>query len=203
MATKRPRAVSPRAVEGENNPLALTRSAEADEPWAAIEKDPRAFVDAQLPAARRILEELRAVIRTGAPRATEEVKWHVLFFSHAGMLCFLDPGRESVKLGFMRGADLAREHGDLLGGTGRFVRALRVKHGETIPTKRLVGLVRHAVRLNEASASPKKRDATPTRRTATPKTPPTRRTATPKTPPTRRTATPKTRRAATQAKRRT
>jgi hypothetical protein len=111
------------------------------------------FIDAQ--PQRELLVALRALVRRVAPEAREEMKWHVPFYSHHGMLCCFEmSGRDAVVMCFCWGADLEDPDG-ILRGEWRRTRTVTVRTLRDVRRRALADMLRRALARNEARRPPR------------------------------------------------
>jgi hypothetical protein len=97
------------------------------------------------------LARVRALVKRADPEVTEEWKWNVPVWSHAGIICTGEAYKKAVKLTFAKGASLDDPRGlfnSSLGGGTR--RAIDIHEDEEIDEQALADLVRAAVALNES-----------------------------------------------------
>jgi hypothetical protein len=96
------------------------------------------------------LARLRALIHEADPAVTEEWKWGVPVWSHAGIICTGETYQKAVKLTFIKGAQLKdprRLFNSSLEGNAR--RAIDFREGERVDAAAFKALIREAVSLNE------------------------------------------------------
>jgi hypothetical protein len=95
------------------------------------------------------LARVRALIQQADPDVTEEWKWRVPVWSHAGIICTGETYKKAVKLTFAKGASLDDPSGlfnsSLEGNTRR---AIDIHEGESIDEEAFKALIRAAVALN-------------------------------------------------------
>lgn len=111
------------------------------------------------------LARVRALIEEADPEAVEEAKWKkptnpagVPTWSHDGIICTGETYKDKVKFTFARGAALKDPaklfNASLDAGTRR---AIDIHEGDALNEKAFQALVKAAVALNTAKASPKKK----------------------------------------------
>jgi hypothetical protein len=115
-----------------------------------------AYVTNLEPWQREIVDGLRTIIRTGAPDATESIKWAQPVYDVGGPFAYIKPFPNSVNIGFLRGAELDDPKGILEGGGDR-MRHHTVHRGDEIPAPDLERLVRDAAALNRQNGDPTRR----------------------------------------------
>jgi hypothetical protein len=95
------------------------------------------------------LARVRAFIHQADPDVTEEWKWSVPVWSHAGIICTGEAYKKAVKLTFPKGASLDDPSGlfnsSLEGNTRR---AIDIHEGDKIDEEAFKTLIRAAVALN-------------------------------------------------------
>lgn len=96
------------------------------------------------------LRRLRKLIHEADPDVTEEWKWNVPVWSHAGIICTGETYKAAVKLTFPKGASVKDPAGlfnaSLEGGTRR---AIDFRQGDKVDEKAFKALVRAAIAVNE------------------------------------------------------
>jgi hypothetical protein len=95
------------------------------------------------------LARVRAFIHQADPGVTEEWKWSVPVWSHAGIICTGEAYKKAVKLTFPKGASLDDPSGlfnSSLEGNAR--RAIDIHEGESIDEEAFKTLILAAVALN-------------------------------------------------------
>lgn len=103
-----------------------------------------------------LLATIRSLIKQADPGVLEEVKWRkpsnpagVPVWSHDGIVCTGETYKSTVKLTFMKGAQLEDPDGLFnasLEGNAR--RAIDLREGDAVDEAAFVALVREAVALN-------------------------------------------------------
>ena len=105
-----------------------------------------------------LVDQIRALIVTAEPDATEEAKWRkatnpdgVPTFSASGLICTVETYKDKVKVTFAKGASLPDPdqlfNASLDAGTRR---AIDTFEGEQLDEQAFIALVRSAVDLNQA-----------------------------------------------------
>lgn len=99
---------------------------------------------------QRIVLALREIILEYSPKRIEEYKWSMLNYSYNGFVCYIQPAKKHVNLGFHKGNELQEmEANDLLQGNGKTMRHIQMKKMEDIQPDILTSLIQTAVTLNE------------------------------------------------------
>ena len=114
-------------------------------------RDPRidAYIEKAKPFARPILVHLRAVVHAACPDVEETMKWSFPHFDYrGGMMCAMASFKAHCTFGFWKGSLLLAadsKNAEAMGDFGR-IAAL-----SDLPSKaRIAGLVKQAMKLNEA-----------------------------------------------------
>ncbi len=94
-----------------------------------------------------IAAALRATIRSEAPHLVETVKWNNPFWTGRGGVLALQCFPDHANLAFLRGAELAATHPEVV-GTGRAMRHVKVPTVTEARSKRVRELIRAAVELD-------------------------------------------------------
>lgn len=119
-------------------------------------EDPAALVLSLIPRhMRQTVEELRSLVKETLPWVKEkpQPKWKAFNFDHNGALLAISGYQNWASIGFVRGAELEDPDG-MLEGTGKGMRHVKVKRGETIRGPELAALIRQAAELNEKRGPP-------------------------------------------------
>lgn len=99
---------------------------------------------------QNIATELRKIILDASPNLVEEYKWSMPNYSYNGLVCYLQASKKHVNLGFHRGTDLHEmDTNQLLQGSGKGMRHIRVKKIEEIQTEVFTEFIKAATELNE------------------------------------------------------
>jgi hypothetical protein len=108
------------------------------------------FISEQPESHRRMLLRLRQMLLAAGPHHLEErLSYNIPFYYYYGRLCYLNPHRSGVDLGFCRGSKLSNEQG-LLGEKGRVaVRSITYRTEAEIDEPALREMVQEALLLNE------------------------------------------------------
>ncbi len=97
-----------------------------------------------------IVLSLRKIILNSSPGLIEEYKWSMPNYSYNGLVCYLQPAKKHVNLGFHRGNELQdKDMNELLQGTGKTMRHIKVKKAEDIQPEAYTSLIQEAIALNE------------------------------------------------------
>lgn len=114
-------------------------------------RDPRidAYIEKAQPFARPILAHLRTIVHAACPEVEETIKWSFPHFDYrGGMMCAMASFKAHCTFGFWNGSLLLAadsRNAEAMGDFGR------IKALSDLPSKaRIAGLVKQAMRLNEA-----------------------------------------------------
>lgn len=95
------------------------------------------------------LRVLRALVRSIAPDAVEELKWGQPCYRRNRHFCHLQRARTHVSLGFQKGARMS-DPDDRLLGDGRQMRHVRFLADEAIDIRLCTTLIEEALRLDRS-----------------------------------------------------
>ena len=107
----------------------------------------RTYLDSLPPQQQAMVRELDSVIRTAAPALTASLKWGNLTYHAQGNVCAIISHQRHVNLQLWRGAEL-EDPRNLLAGTGKQMRHVKLIPGEEFDATYLATLVRAAAALN-------------------------------------------------------
>ncbi|PAV28227.1 hypothetical protein CIL05_17835 [Virgibacillus profundi] len=97
-----------------------------------------------------ITGSLRELIFSSSPELIEEFKWSMPNYSCKGLVCYLQASKKHVNLGFQKGNELQeKDVENLLQGTGKTMRHIRIKKMEDIKPEVFTSLIQAAMALNE------------------------------------------------------
>ena len=105
------------------------------------------WIDQAPDAQREQLRELRAIILSQAPGATEALKWGQPCYARKSMFCYLQKARTHVTLGFQKGALMSDPEGRLE-GDGKQMRHIRFGPSDPIDAALCRALIEEALRLD-------------------------------------------------------
>jgi hypothetical protein len=125
----------------------------AKKPARSIERSASELISARIAELGdwrgEVLRHVRKLIQQADPGVTEEWKWGIPVWSHAGIICTGESYKAAVKLTFAKGAsisDPAALFNSSLDGNVR--RAIDIHEGEAIDESAFMDLIRAAVALN-------------------------------------------------------
>ncbi|MEC5425440.1 DUF1801 domain-containing protein [Virgibacillus sp. C22-A2] len=95
---------------------------------------------------REITVTLRNLIFDTSENIVEEMKWNKPCYIENGLVCYLQTAKGHVNLGFYFGASL-EDKDELLEGTGKKMRHIRVTSLEEIQPAKYQALIKEAIRL--------------------------------------------------------
>jgi hypothetical protein len=105
---------------------------------------------------QEIVEAVRKLLREGAPKATESIKWGQPVYEDNGPFAYIKAYSKQVNFGFWRGADL-KDPMAILQGDGNRMRHVKLAAKSGIEKGPLLAFIRAAVKLNRAKGDPTKR----------------------------------------------
>lgn len=106
-----------------------------------------AFIRQAPPALRRLLRELRSLVREELPEASEQIKWGRPVYTLHRIVCYLAAAEDHVRLGFYRGVELDDPAG-LLEGDRKKLRHLKVRRPQDIRRRQFIRLLAQAAALD-------------------------------------------------------
>lgn len=92
--------------------------------------------------------QLHDFILNTIPNIQHSIKWKVPFYYYYGNLCYINPQKQHLILGFYQGARMANESGILV-GNGTLVRHVIIKSLEDIYQASLLDVIHEAIILDE------------------------------------------------------
>ena len=110
--------------------------------------DVETYLEKLRPEIQELVRALREVILSASPGIQESIKWSIPFYTYKGLLCYINPAKNHVSLGFCRGAELSNTQA-LLTGNGKEVRHIIVRSTDDIRREKLSSVIHEAVILNE------------------------------------------------------
>ena len=131
----------------------------------AAEPTPSQRIDASIAATAgwrgQMLAQVRGLIIAADPDVTEEWKWDIPVWSHAGIICTGETYKTAVKLTFAKGASLPDPAGLFTSSLeGKVRRAIDLREGDLIDEAAFRALIQAAVALNlAAKTTPKSKRA--------------------------------------------
>ena len=119
--------------------------------------DVKSFIEKFPHNIQRMIEKIRVIILCSAPGIQESLKYKIPFYTHKGLLCYINPTNERVIIGFSKGAEFANEDNFLV-GSGKTVRHVVYRNLKDIKTEKLQHLIYEALIINEIhSYQPRKK----------------------------------------------
>src|SRR5437667_1475489 len=107
------------------------------------------YVERTGPKLKAVANGVRRLVKNTVPGAKEAVNaWGVPTFEYNGPMCLMMVGKHHVTLGFTRGTSL-EDRAELLEGTGKNLRHVKVKEAEQLRDANLRQLLLEAAALNE------------------------------------------------------
>jgi hypothetical protein len=96
---------------------------------------------------KKIADSLRSIAAGAVPEAIETVKWgNIVYELNEKNLAWLIFYQNHVDFGFFRGAELQSE---ILEGTGKSMRHIKIIDADTIPSEEITGLLKKASELEK------------------------------------------------------
>lgn len=95
-----------------------------------------------------IVRELRAAVHAADPNIEETIKWGTPSFEHQGRVAWVFCAADWVHFSFPQGALLDASHGLFEDTDNKAQRTIKVRRGEAVPRKVIIGLVKEAVQNN-------------------------------------------------------
>lgn len=102
------------------------------------------FIEALPEDIQEITTSLRNLIFETSKMFTEEIKWGMPSYGIQKKICYLQPSKNHVNLGFYFGASLIDED-NLLEGTGKQMRHIRIKKLDEIQPEQVKALIQAAI----------------------------------------------------------
>lgn len=103
-----------------------------------------------------IVNELRAIVKSAAPKVTETYKWSQPVYEANGPMIWIRAYKSYVNIGFWRGTEMEDKY-NLLEGDGDRMRHVKLGSVKDIKKGALTSYVKQAVKLNQAKGDPTKR----------------------------------------------
>lgn len=98
---------------------------------------------------QEIIQYLRDILLSSASALMEEIKYKIPFYSYKGDLCYINPQKDQVVLGFTKGAQLLDEP-NILEGDQKEVRHYVIRDFDAIDEDDLRIVIQEAILLNES-----------------------------------------------------
>ncbi|MFZ0821302.1 MAG: DUF1801 domain-containing protein [Candidatus Acidiferrales bacterium] len=103
------------------------------------------------PKLKPVAGEIRRLVKETIPESVEAINpWGIPAFDFHGPICFMMVGKHHITLGFSRGTSLS-DAANLLEGTGKNLRHVRLTEAASVPAAALTKLIRQAATLNRAA----------------------------------------------------
>ena len=93
---------------------------------------------------QELTNHLRSILFETSDHFVEEIKWNMPSYGLGGNICYLQPSKKHVNLGFYKGAKL-KDEDHLLEGTGKEMRHIRIKNVEDIQPEKVKRLIQEAI----------------------------------------------------------
>lgn len=99
---------------------------------------------------KEITTTLRKLILDASPKLVDAYKWSMPNYSYNGLVCYLQPAKKHVNLGFTKGNELVgKDSHNVLEGSGKTMRHIKIKKIEDIHSEIFTELIHEAIALNE------------------------------------------------------
>jgi len=98
------------------------------------------------------------IIFAKVPRTEEVLKWRIPFYSCNGWLCYLNPKKDHVEIGFLKGAELQPEFPQLL-SEGKVVRRLIIDSSDSTDAELVATILQRTIELNSFKRRKNKRQS--------------------------------------------
>lgn len=109
------------------------------------------FIGELAPDIQKLTIALRKIIFDASSQLTEEYKWSMPTYAYHGLVCYLQPAKRHINLGFYKGSELqVKDEAKLLQGTGKTMRHIKITKHEEIQEETFMTLIKEAMKLNEA-----------------------------------------------------
>ena len=107
------------------------------------------FIAEQPEVNRAILKRLQHIILASAPQLEEKISYRIPFYYYFGRLCYLNPHRRGVDIGFCRGFELSDEQEMLEAKDRTEVKTITYGTVAAIAERPLREILQEALLLNE------------------------------------------------------
>lgn len=103
------------------------------------------YLDSLTPQQKGMIEKLRGLVQKTVPEVEEKIMWSLPWYKlHGKPFVVLMHASKHMSIGFMKGTDL---HSEMLEGTGKNMRHVKIKLDSDIPEKELTRLLKEAEKL--------------------------------------------------------
>ena len=121
-----------------------------------LNPDVTAFILKQPTQIQKMMNKIRSVILHSSSNIHESIKYMIPFYSHKGLLCYLNPTNDKVIIGFSNGAEFANDDNFLV-GEGKIIRHAIYRNHKEIKPPQLQHLIFEALIINEIHAAGSKK----------------------------------------------
>jgi hypothetical protein len=111
-------------------------------------KDVDQFMAKLEPNIQKLANTIRNFLFEVEPEFEEIKKWGRPAYLMNGMVCAIDSYKNHINLGFAKGTSLS-DSGNLLEGTGKNIRHIRISSIEDIQRNEVKSLIKEAIKLNK------------------------------------------------------
>jgi len=105
-----------------------------------------------------ILQEIHFLIINTLPEVQYSIKWHMPYYSHQGLLCYLHAKKNKVNIGFHAGVHFSNEQGILSGQHLKQIRHIEVESLDSMPVEGIIEVLQEAARWNEGDNQLRKKE---------------------------------------------
>lgn len=95
-----------------------------------------------------LARDLRRLIRKAEPNISEGIKWGMPVYEKERLVCAIRPGKGYVALQFYTSGTSLRDPDELLEGTGKKMRHVKIRSKEDIKMKLFTAWIKQAVKLS-------------------------------------------------------
>jgi hypothetical protein len=96
----------------------------------------------------KLAQELRGIIRKAEPNISESIKWGMPVYVKDRMICAIRPGRTYVALQFYTSGTSLPDPDELLEGTGKKMRHVKIRSRNDIKKRLFTNWIQHAARIS-------------------------------------------------------
>lgn len=95
------------------------------------------YINQAPPEQKQIMEAIRLLVHQHVNGASEEFKWGRPIFHLHKDFAYLQANKNHVNLGFYSGFEALKDPNDLLEGTGKTMRHIKIRHVKDVDSDRL------------------------------------------------------------------
>lgn len=109
-----------------------------------MNKEVKAYIEKATPAHQEILNELRKLILSVAPKSEEQYKWSRPVYALDKDFCYLQATKKHVTMGFFE-FDKIKTNADLIEGTGKSMRHIKLTNKKQIKEIQLKKMIKEVL----------------------------------------------------------